>query len=133
MSVKRTERGWPGHFIAANFCTFRRNTLLEYGEKKWVISTVGAYFPMGMGQPESIGANRWYETMVFEATLQGGYWDADVEKGIDVKGDWGIWGETKDEVIEKYGKPDAAANDMHERIVEEMTEKIQEMEQEERK
>ena len=39
--------------------------------------------------------------------------------------DWGIWGETWEEVIKTYHTPDNAANNMHERIVDEMIEKIQ--------
>ena len=71
--VKRTERGWAGHFIAADRCMFRRNTLLEYKDRKWVVSTIGNYHPSLYGTVDTIGHERWYETMVFEASCQGGY------------------------------------------------------------
>lgn len=126
MIVKRTERGWGAHFIAASNCLFRRNTLLEYKDKKWIVSTVGNYVPMYRGEPVTIGYKRWYETMVFKGEMQNGYIDILVDKTIDTDNDWGIWGETWEEVMNTYNTPDNAANDMHERIVDEMTRKIQE-------
>ena len=124
--VKRTERGWAGHFIAADRCMFRRNTLLEHKDRKWVVSTIGNYHPSLYGTVDTIGHERWYETMVFEASCQGGYFDADVsKKQIHVSQDWGIWGKTWEDVEKTYSLPDNAANDMHERIVDEMVEKIQ--------
>ena len=114
-TVKRTERGWAGHFILGDRCLFRRNTLLEYGDRKWIVSTVGSLIT---GKKiDTIGANRWYETMVFEAVLENGYLDADVSKQIDVSQDWGIWGNSWDEVLKEHPHPDNDANDMHERIV----------------
>lgn len=130
--VKRTERGWAGHYICSNDCKFRRNTLLEYKNKKWIVSTVGCqvakhdllpYYKKG--DIISIGDRRWYETMAFEAININGYLDADVTKEIEFTSDWGIWGETWANVLEKYNNlPDLAANEMHEKVVEELMEKI---------
>lgn len=124
MEVKRTERGWAGHFICAHNCKFRRNTLLEYGDKKWIVSTVGSYNNPITGAVESIGFNRWYETMAFEAADMGGYLEAIVENEIKIDSECGIWGDTWNEVVEKYPNVDNWANDMHEKVVMEMIEKI---------
>lgn len=121
--VKRTERGWAGHFICSEYCQFRRNTLLEYGDRKWVVSTVGRMVvtnPLSKKREfDTIGHNRYYETMAFEAMeVENGYIDADVSNGIDFESDWAI--------------PDIApdseqrANDMHEAVVEELSLKIRE-------
>ena len=126
--VKRTERGWAGHLLFASGCRFRRNTLLEYGDKKWIVSTVGAYVNSDR-RFDTIGYNRFYETMAFEAEEQNGYLDADVSKEIPFESDWGIWGETWKEVIEKYPQVDNVANDMHEKVVNELSLRILESEE----
>lgn len=124
MGVTRTERGWAGHYICANECKFRRNTLLEYKDRKWIVSTVGCYINP-YGKVDMIGADRRYETMVFEAKLCDGYWDANVKKQIYPDSDWCIWGHSWREVKEDNPTIDNVANDMHERIVHEMELKIQ--------
>ena len=122
--VNVTERGWAGHFMCAYNCGFRRNTLLEYKDKKWIVSTVGAYRNT-QGKMDTIGHMRWYETMAFEACEENGYIDADVFKQIYFDSDWGIWGESWSEIYENCNHtPDNVANDMHERIVSELIEKI---------
>jgi hypothetical protein len=117
--VKRTERGWAGHYCCAMECQFRRNTLLEKGEVKIVVSTVGAMFQRNEEDGYSeIGVNRYYETMVFFAKLeQGIYLDVDVQKQIPINQNWQI-GKISE-------KADLEANNMHESIVKEMIERIQ--------
>src|SRR4030065_2924295 len=89
MGTKRTERGWPGHFICAPGCMFRRNTLLENGEKRIIVSTVGCYYYND--KLTNIGANdRYYETMAFKAEKEGPYFDADVSKKISFDSEWEI-------------------------------------------
>ena len=69
--LNRTERGWAGHFIGAHQCKFRRNTLLELGDVRIVVSAVGA-MELQIGQTrkcpyEEVGYKRYFETMVFRA------------------------------------------------------------------
>lgn len=119
--VKRTERGWAGHFIASQHCGFRRNTLLEYEDKKWIISTVGNYrppFPTGF-QPsisQEIGHNRTYETMAFEAQQKGVYWEIKVDKEIPFQSNWAL------SKLEE--ETDLEADAMHEKVVEELSKEI---------
>ena len=86
--VKRTERGWAGHYICSRDCAFRRNTLLEYKDKKWIVSTVGLQIAREnfstywkKGDIMTIGIDRWYETMAFESSYDE-YNDIDVNKKI---------------------------------------------------
>ena len=124
--VKVTERGWAGHFICANRCLFRRNTLLEYNDKKWVVSTVGA-FRNYENKMDSIGHRRWYETMAFEAEEILGFIEANVEKKIFFDSKCGISGDSWEEVCKNCNDtPDNAANDMHDKVVSELIDKIKE-------
>ena len=113
IKIIRTERGWCGHLIVGNSCKFRRNTLLDNGIKKIVVSTVGAYVsPLYPNEFTEIGHNRYYETMVFEATLQGKYWDADVCKEIKFDSKW--------QVSTLNNNSDNEANEMHEDVLKEI-------------
>ena len=122
MKVKRTERGWAGHFVCADRCLFRRNTLLEFGEVRIVVSTIGMMVDIHTkGYPnnityDKIGLDRYFETMVFHAKrVAERWWDADVYKQVDFDSPWSI------------GKLDAddVANDMHEIVVDEITQKLE--------
>ncbi len=115
MTVKRTERGWPGHYVCASHCLFRRNTLLQKDDINIIVSSVGN-MSIGLNSKgfEPIGANRIYETMVFVATKQGPYWDADVTRQISLGLDWGIPPENRPDDV------DNIANDIHEEHVEEI-------------
>lgn len=111
--VKRTERGWAGHFICARSCLFRRNTLLEYGDTKIVVSTVGNMVDDNM-KIATIGCDRFYETMAFHAHLENGYWDADVTQQVTLKTKWQV---TRSDYANFESTIDTIANDMHENAV----------------
>lgn len=110
--VLRQERGWAGHYILSHKCLFRRNTLLTCGEIKIVVSTVGRMVIDKKLEP--IGSDRYYETMVFHAKSEDKYFDADVSRQIDFDSEWAV--NTKHGEIE--------ANEMHEKVVEEITNKL---------
>ena len=126
--VKRTERGWAGHFCCSQSCLFHRNTLIEYKDKKWVISTVGNFRPPNSRYErgaETIGFERYYETMAFDAIYKKGYWEADTSKQIYFDSDWGIFAKSWEQLLTEYPDVDNVANDMHENVVDELMEKIQ--------
>ena len=67
-----TERGWAGHFICSDRCQFRRNTLIDFGKKKIIVSTVGLLrLERDDKKFETVGYNRFYETMALEAKKEG--------------------------------------------------------------
>ena len=114
MYIEQTERGYAGHFICSHRCTFKRNTLLEYGDVRVVVSTVGN---MRLDDKiEPIGCERYFETMAFKAQYDDPYWEADVSNQINFNSDWCI--------SECKHKSDKEADYMHERVVAEIKEKL---------
>ena len=118
MEAKVTYRGWPGHFCCGHKCVFHLNTLVEYGKKRIVVSTVGLMLdPMNEDKNKikygKIGFNRYFETMAFEAKKKGKFWDANVQKEIsfDSPCSWGLKDELK-------------ANNGHIKVVEEIVNKL---------
>ena len=89
MEVKRTERGWAGHFCLSYRCEYHRNTLLEYNGMKVVVSTVGRLRKdMFSDTYEDLGYKRYFETMAFMAKEDDKYNDADVEREIQFDAKW---------------------------------------------
>jgi hypothetical protein len=113
MTVSRVERGWAGHFIGADRCRFRRNTLVAKGNTRIVVSTVGAMPNSDDTKLEWIGLNRYYETMAFYAKLvEGLYWDADVMLPVSLV--------TRTGINDATVNADMIANEMHETAVSEV-------------
>lgn len=108
-----TERGWQAHLCVV--CLYHRNTLLEYEDKKIIVSTVGHYKDPN-GKVEKIGINHYYETMVFEAQLEEGYWDINVTKKVYPDSNWYL--------SNHYYDADLKAEEMHNNIVKEISQKL---------
>ena len=113
VNVIRQERGWAGHFISADRCKFRRNTLLTYNDIRIVVSTVGLM--VYEGKYTTIGLDRYYETMAFHSDpTDTRYYDADLSRQIHFDSNWCI-----NEI-----NADDKANEMHEAVVLEITNKL---------
>jgi hypothetical protein len=112
----RTERGWAGHFICSYKCRFRRNTLLEFNDQAIVVSTVGLMDSSYKdGEIETVGLDRYYETMAFHADKTDSRWkDTDVSREVSFESEWAI------NEIDAEDK----ANDMHEKVVNEISKKM---------
>lgn len=115
MEVKRTERGWAGHFCCSYRCEYHRNTLLEYNGIKVVVSTVGRLRKdMISDTYEDLGYKRYFETMAFMAKEDDKYNDADVERGIQFDAKWCL--PSPDMELE--------ADAMHEDVVTELSKRL---------
>ena len=114
-TVKRTERGWAGHYCCADKCLFRRNTLLSRNDIFIVVSTVGLLRRDGDEKYGHVNPGSYYETMAFFSKKQDTtYHDADVSRQIN---------------IESFSSlsylDDNKANEMHENIVDELIIKME--------
>lgn len=110
--VERQERGWPGHYILADRCLFRRNTLLTLGETRIVVSTVGNQVSRDGHTIETVGTGRHFETAAFHAEhTQGRWWDVDVNRQVSIQGACAIAEQDADD----------RANDMHEAVTTEIS------------
>ena len=88
MEVKRTERGWAGHFCCSYRCEYHRNTLLEYNGTKVVVSTIGRLRDATRGAFAELGYGSFFETMAFMANEDDKYNDADVERELSFDAKW---------------------------------------------
>ena len=115
--MKRTERGWAGHFCMADKCLFRRNTLLEHENKFVVISTVGCC--MLDKEVVEIALGTYYETKAFLSdSSDTQYHDIDVSKELLLSSSCYI--------KEMNENSDLLANEMHEQVVKEVAQRLEE-------
>lgn len=115
MEVKRTERGWAGHFCCSYRCEYHRNTLLEYNGMKVVVSTVGRLRKDMISYTyEDLGYKRYFETMAFMAKEDDKYNDADVDRELLFDAKWSL--PSPDMELE--------ADAMHEDVVTELSKRL---------
>ena len=120
--AKIVERGWAGHFICADRCMFRRNTLIQGDNDSVVVSTVGGMRASnGKGLETIGGGGRYYETMAFGTKKEGAYIEADVSDERRFESEWAIcakkWESLPDDV-------DNIANEQHDAVVAEFARAI---------
>lgn len=119
--MKIIERGWAGHLCVAHRCRFKRNTLIEKNGKSVIVSTIGAFYPgRSDGKMDDIGGGRYYETKAFCTLQDGPYIDADIGKEIEFNS-CGHISSDKPELLPN--NVDNLANDMHDAVVKEISER----------
>ena len=81
------ERGWPGHHRLSRFCLFNRNTLIECGERRVIVSSVGEHLVGFNNPPKELPDGGFFETKAFEADWHGTSWECDTERPIQLPND----------------------------------------------
>jgi hypothetical protein len=96
---------------------FHLNTLIECGDQRIVVSTVGQMRTPSESKVQTIGLDRYYETMAFHARDCKGYVEAEVQQQINFESNW---------AIDKCDfSTDKSANDMHDAVVTEIVSKLE--------
>ena len=91
VKVQVQERGWAGHFILANRCRFRRNTILTCKQIKIVVSSVGLQEQLDKQGFDEISRNCHFETRAFYAkTDDTRYHDGDVMCPVSFDSPWPV-------------------------------------------
>lgn len=122
-----TERGWRSKELReraffqntpmVSVTQYYRNTLLEYGNKTWVVITIGegSYFP-GNSEVFPMDDGSYYKTLAYEAPYKRHVYDIDPSKEIEF--------ESQYELL-SYDDISAILADMnHDEVVSELSEKI---------
>lgn len=117
--IKRTERGWAGHYWNSDKCNFRRNTLLEYNDKKIVVSTIGNYNRPDTIEMQEVDIATHYETKAFIAD-NSVYNDSDTSQELYFDNKCRININNYDDSVTL----DILANNMHEDVVNEMIDRL---------
>lgn len=124
--MRITERGWAGHFICADRCLFKRNTLIEAENDSVVVSTVGAMRRSDGKGFEVIGSSgRYYETMVFGSEDSNGYIEANVSDERSFESEWAICADNYNNLPSDV---DNKADAMHNSVVDEFKNKLKAIE-----
>lgn len=64
MSVNPVELGCAGHLIVSRHCHWKRHT--QVGNYR--VSSIGNFYPPGEKERDTVGCDRYFETMVFHTT-----------------------------------------------------------------
>lgn len=119
MEVNRTERGWNAYLLGSQWCSFKRNTLLQYNGIDIVVATTGNFInPLTYKNDKIPGTNVWYVTIVGMGAEMGDYIELDGSKQISVVAKHDIESE---EYSDQF---DAEANEMHEEVVAEIIQRL---------
>jgi len=108
--VKITYRGWCGHpreLVGLDNYAFWLNTLVECGERSYVVSTVGHRYHQTRDVQDPVNALGWYyQTLVWPAVFNGAVWEAPNEKPVIAAG-----------TSKRFPAGQTVAQEMHDRIV----------------
>jgi len=116
--VTITERGWAEPTIIGKQCEFHRNTLIQYNDISWVVSTIGLFHDYECSTYRLLGLRIAFRTEAWIAKEVDGLYVGMYDRAIrfTTEGDWYLSN------FEDIGKADA----MHDKHVAVMCDMIKE-------